>query len=77
MGIINTTVKHSIQGPPPFVHTDTHTTKMRAHTHTHTPPIISHPLHTSSYELSFMLGESASISFESFKQCRVLITACG
>lgn len=24
-----------------------------------------------------MLGESASISFESFKQCRVLITACG
>lgn len=46
------------------------------HTDTH-PPIISHSRLTSSYELSFMLDVSASVSFERFKQCRRLITACG
>ena len=76
MEIINTTVKHPIQGPPPSTNTDT--LNQSVHTDTQSQiPIISYSQHTSSYELSFMLGESASISFESFKQCLVLITACG
>lgn len=36
MEIINTTVKHPIQGPPASAHADTHDQNMR--TLTHTPP---------------------------------------
>lgn len=75
MEIINTTVKHPIQGPPLSARAIAH--NRNPHTHILRSPIISHSQHTSSYELSFMLGESASISFESFKKCRVFITACG